>query len=75
MNDTFFYFNLFFELAYFSFSCVLSELLLHDPLFPARTELELIDKIIDTIGSPNETIWPGYSDLPLVKEMAFDLLA
>nr|CBZ42100.1 CDK10 protein [Oikopleura dioica] len=50
-----------------SAGCVLSELLLHDPLFPARTELELIDKIIDTIGSPNETIWPGYSDLPLVK--------
>jgi len=50
-----------------SAGCVLSELLLHDPLFPARTELELIDKIIDTIGSPNETIWPGYSELPLVK--------
>ncbi|CAG5095879.1 Oidioi.mRNA.OKI2018_I69.XSR.g14381.t1.cds [Oikopleura dioica] len=50
-----------------SAGCVLSELLLHDPLFPARNEIELIDKIIDTIGSPNETIWPGYGDLPLVK--------
>lgn len=52
-----------------SAGCVLSELLLHAPLFPARTELELIDMIINTIGSPNETIWPGYSNLSVLKDV------
>ena len=45
----------------------MSELLLHAPLFPARSELELIDQIINTIGSPNEMIWPGYSRLSVIK--------
>jgi len=53
-----------------SAGCILSELLLHAPLFPARSELELIDQIINTIGSPNETIWPGYSGLALIKEVS-----
>ena len=50
-------------------SCVLAELLLHAPLFAARSELELIDLIINTIGSPSEQIWPGYSELPLIKDL------
>jgi cyclin-dependent kinase 10 len=41
--------------------------LLHQAIFPAKNEIELIHLIIDTIGSPNETIWPGYSELPIVK--------
>jgi len=52
-----------------SAGCVLAELLLHAPLFAARSELELIDLIINTIGSPSEQIWPGYSELPLIKDL------
>jgi len=47
--------------------CVLAELLGHQALFPARTEIELCDEIINAIGSPNENIWPGYSQLPFFK--------
>merc|ERR1711953_1344179 len=39
-----------------STGCVLAELLNHNPLFPARNEMELFEGIINTIGSPNETI-------------------
>ena len=44
-----------------------AELLNHNPLFPARNEMELFEGIINTIGSPNETIWPGFSKLPIFK--------
>ena len=44
-----------------------AELLGHQALFPARTEIELCDEIINAIGSPNENIWPGYSQLPFFK--------
>jgi cyclin-dependent kinase 10 len=50
-----------------STGCVLAELLNHNPLFPARNEMELFEGIINTIGSPNETIWPGFSKLPIFK--------
>ena len=53
-----------------------AELLQHQALFPARGETELFDQIINTIGSPNESIWPGFNKLPFfqmysLKEMSF----
>jgi len=59
-----------------SAGCVLAELLQHQALFPARGETELFDQIINTIGSPNESIWPGFNKLPFfqmysLKEMSF----
>lgn len=38
--------------------CILAELLAHKPLFPGKSELQMIDMLIDLLGSPNEDIWP-----------------
>ncbi|CAK8671064.1 unnamed protein product [Clavelina lepadiformis] len=47
--------------------CILAELLAHKPLFPGKSELEMIELIIEMLGSPSDAIWPGFSNLPAVK--------
>ncbi|XP_066438541.1 cyclin-dependent kinase 10 isoform X2 [Eleutherodactylus coqui] len=48
--------------------CILAELLAHKPLLPGTSEIQQIDLIIQLLGTPNETIWPGFSKLPLVGQ-------
>ncbi|KAM7464723.1 hypothetical protein LguiA_032844 [Lonicera macranthoides] len=50
-----------------SLGCIMAELLSKEPLFNGRTEVDQLDKIFRTLGTPNETIWPGFSKLPGVK--------
>ncbi|KAK8512797.1 hypothetical protein V6N12_030213 [Hibiscus sabdariffa] len=50
-----------------SLGCIMAELLSKEPLFNGRTEFDQLDKIFRTLGTPNETIWPGFSKLPGVK--------
>ncbi|KAG5093311.1 hypothetical protein JHK84_048899 [Glycine max] len=50
-----------------SLGCIMAELLSKEPLFNGRTEFEQLDKIFRILGTPNETIWPGFSELPRVK--------
>ncbi|XWS69202.1 hypothetical protein CRYUN_Cryun04dG0159300 [Craigia yunnanensis] len=50
-----------------SLGCIMAELLLKEPLFNGKTEFDQLDKIFRTLGTPNETIWPGFSKLPGVK--------
>lgn len=50
-----------------SLGCIMAELLSKEPLFNGKTELDQIDKIFRTLGTPSETIWPGFSKLPGVK--------
>ncbi|XP_075484658.1 cyclin-dependent kinase G-2-like [Primulina tabacum] len=50
-----------------SLGCIMSELLSKEPLFNGKTEVEQLDKIFKILGTPNETIWPGFSKLPGVK--------
>ncbi|GAV85448.1 Pkinase domain-containing protein [Cephalotus follicularis] len=50
-----------------SLGCIMAELLSKQPLFNGKTELDQLDKILRTLGTPNETIWPGFSKLPGVK--------
>jgi len=47
-----------------SVGCVLSELLLGRPLFPADGELELLRLHVQLLGSPNTRIWPSMETLP-----------
>eukprot|EP00743_Colponemidia_sp_Colp-15_P010438 GILK01011494.1.p1 GENE.GILK01011494.1~~GILK01011494.1.p1 ORF type:complete len:420 (+),score=64.41 GILK01011494.1:33-1262(+) len=51
--------------------CIFGELLFHAPLMPGRTELNQLEMICNTLGTPNETIWPGFSNLPNVKSIVF----
>ncbi|CAK9155810.1 unnamed protein product [Ilex paraguariensis] len=50
-----------------SLGCIMAELLSKEPLFNGKTEFDQLDKIFRTLGTPNETIWPGFSTLPGVK--------
>ncbi|XP_071728376.1 cyclin-dependent kinase G-1-like [Rutidosis leptorrhynchoides] len=50
-----------------SVGCIMAEMLSKKPLFDGNRELEQIEKIFGTLGTPNDSIWPGYSKLPGVK--------
>lgn len=50
-----------------SVGCIMAELLLNQPLFNGNNEIKQIDKIFRMLGTPNETSWPGFSELPKAK--------
>ncbi|XP_050205584.1 cyclin-dependent kinase G-2 isoform X2 [Mercurialis annua] len=50
-----------------SLGCIMAELLSKESLFNGKTEFDQLDKIFRVLGTPNETIWPGFSKLPGVK--------
>ncbi|KAK1384608.1 hypothetical protein POM88_022343 [Heracleum sosnowskyi] len=50
-----------------SVGCIIAELLLNQPLFNGDNEIKQIDKIFRMLGTPNETSWPGFSELPGAK--------
>ncbi|XP_037073213.1 cyclin-dependent kinase 10-like [Pollicipes pollicipes] len=47
--------------------CILGELLAHKPLLPGRSEIHQLELVIELLGTPNDTIWPGYSQLPALE--------
>lgn len=51
-----------------SVGCILAELMQKDALFKSKSELLQLQKIYNTLGTPNEEIWPGYSELPYIKK-------
>ncbi|CAH1640575.1 unnamed protein product [Spodoptera littoralis] len=55
-----------------SVGCIFAELITLRPLFPGRCELDQITKIFMDMGTPSDTIWPGYSALPMVRNIVFD---
>ena len=46
-----------------SIGCVFSELLTGVPPFKAKKEVGLVEKIFEKCGTPNETTWPGVTEL------------
>ncbi|CAM9127034.1 unnamed protein product [Choristocarpus tenellus] len=44
--------------------CILAELMIGKPLFPAKVELEQLDLIFQVCGTPTSMNWPGHEDLP-----------
>ncbi|XP_038070477.1 cyclin-dependent kinase 10-like isoform X3 [Patiria miniata] len=48
--------------------CILGELLANQPLLPGTSEIQQIQLIIDLLGTPNDSIWPGYSSLPMLEK-------
>ncbi|XP_009296446.1 cyclin-dependent kinase 10 isoform X1 [Danio rerio] len=48
--------------------CIFAELLAHKPLLPGASEIQQLDLIVQLLGTPNESIWPGFSRLPLVGQ-------
>ncbi|KAF8774575.1 cyclin-dependent kinase 10-like [Argiope bruennichi] len=47
-----------------SAGCIFAELLLKRPLFKTESDLDAISTLVDLLGTPTESIWPGFSDLP-----------
>ncbi|XP_054284493.1 cyclin-dependent kinase 11B-like isoform X1 [Macrosteles quadrilineatus] len=54
-----------------SVGCIFAEFLAMEPLFPGKSEVDQLNKIFKTLGTPNERVWPGYSKLPAVQKMTF----
>ena len=52
-----------------SVGCVFAELLLHKALFKGKSEIDQLNQIFKELGTPNDKIWPGYSELPCVKKV------
>ncbi|PRQ17035.1 putative protein-serine/threonine kinase CMGC-CDK-PITSLRE family [Rosa chinensis] len=50
-----------------SVGCIMAELLAKEALFQGKTEVDQLDKIFRTLGTPSETDWPGVSKLPGFK--------
>lgn len=42
-----------------------------DALFPGKSETDLLNRVFKELGTPNDKVWPGYSELPLAKKMVF----
>ncbi|XP_030440184.2 cyclin-dependent kinase G-2 [Syzygium oleosum] len=47
-----------------SIGCIMAEMLASEPLFKGNSEVNQLDKIFRTLGTPSEKIWPGFSELP-----------
>lgn len=54
-----------------SVGCIFAEFLAMEPLFPGKSEVDQLNKIFKTLGTPNERIWTGYTKLPAVQKMTF----
>jgi len=47
-----------------SVGCIMGEILLKKPLFPGSNEIDQLQRIFRSQGTPTEEIWPGVSQLP-----------
>jgi len=52
-----------------SVGCIFAELLLKEPLFQAKGEIELLSMIFKLLGPPTKNSWPDYTSLPLAKTL------
>lgn len=50
-----------------SAGCILAELILGKPLFTGKTDLELLEKIFEMLGTPTSESWEGFHDLKLLR--------
>ncbi|KAF5303795.1 hypothetical protein FQR65_LT08130 [Abscondita terminalis] len=54
-----------------SVGCIFGELLLMNPVFPGKSEIDQLNRVFKDLGTPNEKIWPGFNKLPAVQKMKF----
>ncbi|KAL6055229.1 Cell division protein kinase 1 [Balamuthia mandrillaris] len=51
-----------------SVGCIFAELVTKRPLFPGDCEIDELFRIFRTLGTPNEDVWPGVTELPDFKD-------
>lgn len=52
-----------------SVGCIFGELLLRRPILQGTSDVDQIFKIIDLCWTPHQSEWPGWPDLPNLKDM------
>ncbi|XP_015591398.1 cyclin-dependent kinase 2 isoform X2 [Cephus cinctus] len=52
-----------------SLGCIFVEMATRRALFPGDAEIDQLFRIFRTLGTPDETVWPGVSQLPDYKSM------
>ncbi|KZC08564.1 PREDICTED: cyclin-dependent kinase 2-like [Dufourea novaeangliae] len=52
-----------------SLGCIFAEMTTRRALFPGDSEIDQLFRIFRTLGTPDESIWPGVSQLPDYKSM------
>ncbi|XP_041056691.1 cyclin-dependent kinase 2-like isoform X1 [Carcharodon carcharias] len=50
-----------------SIGCIFAEMVTRKPLFPGDSEIDQLFRIFRTLGTPNESVWPGVTQLPDFK--------
>jgi len=50
-----------------STGAIIGEMMALKPIFPGDCEIDQIFRIFQTLGTPNESIWPGVGKLPDFK--------
>ncbi|KAH8269609.1 hypothetical protein KR018_010504 [Drosophila ironensis] len=50
-----------------AFGCIFGELLLGKPVLPGTSEIAQLELIIELLGAPSESIWPGFSEMPAIQ--------
>lgn len=58
------------SLDMWSVGCIFGELLKNKPLLPGKSEANQIDLIVTLLGTPTDAIWPGFSSLPLARQVS-----
>jgi cell division cycle 2-like protein len=53
-----------------SVGCIFAELILKEPLFQAKNEMEMLSMIFKLLGPPTNATWPNFDSLPLAKTIA-----
>ncbi|KAI3647287.1 hypothetical protein MP228_007508 [Amoeboaphelidium protococcarum] len=52
-----------------SIGCIMGEMVNNRPVFPGTSVNDQLHKIFQILGSPNQTVWPGYDKLPNATSM------
>lgn len=58
-----------FPVDLWSVGCIFAELVLGQPIFPGKGEIDQMDKIISVLGLPTTKIWPDLSKLPHASKL------
>ncbi|KAF9800067.1 hypothetical protein SFRURICE_016944 [Spodoptera frugiperda] len=55
-----------------SVGCIFGELINLQPLLPGTSQFNQLKIMYEVLGTPSDSVWPGYSDLPLVNNIIFE---
>ena len=58
------------EVDIWSAGCIFAEMQTNRTLFPGDSEIDQIYRIFRTLGTPDETSWPGFNKLPEYRHFA-----